>query len=193
MNHLTHILKSTFLLIALVGFVGTSIADDDKDKKNNGDKPSKSSTQKDSVLLDIDVDAPDTDDTLVFEDWDTPGSGDDIGANENQVAIGLNLNVNDSKDPLKDAFGDMLADKISSMVKPDYTVEFTVYPNPTVSQLQIRTYNIPNSIRVSDIMGRTYISSSFSSEIGVAELPTGTYVIQLVYDDHIESRKFVKN
>ncbi len=175
----------------MVGFANASMAGDDKDKKKNSNQPSKTS-KCDSTLLDVDIDAPDTEDTLVFEDWDNPDGGGTIGTDPSHVASGFNLDAKHSGMHDSRNFNNAMLDKLKDF-KKDYEVSFTVYPNPTVSRLNIRTDNIPNDIRVSDIMGRVHLISSYTTEISVGDLPTGTYVIQLVYNDHIESRKFVKN
>jgi hypothetical protein len=84
-----------------------------------------------------------------------------------------------------------LTDRFTPL-KNEYLVDFTLYPNPTVNELHLKTTNIPKSLTIIDLTGKQHTISSYSDNIDVSILTPGTYFIQLIYPDHIESRKFIK-
>ena len=73
--------------------------------------------------------------------------------------------------------------------------QFTIFPNPTAHNITItNTDNTKiNSYRILDIQGRFVQQNLFSNSISVAELETGTYLIQLFSDNELVGiEKFVK-
>ena len=183
------------LLYALLLTVLTSISlladwDDDRDKKR---KTVKNQTSKsDSIqFLNDDIDLQEQDDTLVFEDWDS--SDGDAGVSTISVELGskpAEISAN-STETLLDNMLSSLTDRFTPL-KNEYLVDFTLYPNPTVNELHLKTTNIPKSLTIIDLTGKQHTISSYSDTIDVSILTPGTYFIQLIYPDHIESRKFIK-
>jgi len=183
------------LLYALLLTVLTSISlladwDDDRDKKR---KTVKNQTSKsDSIqFLNDDIDLQEQDDTLVFEDWDR--SDGDAGVSTISVELGskpAEISAN-STETLLDNMLSSLTDRFTPL-KNEYLVDFTLYPNPTVNELHLKTTNIPKSLTIIDLTGKQHTISSYSDNIDVSILTPGTYFIQLIYPDHIESRKFIK-
>jgi len=183
------------LLYALLLTVLTSISlladwDDDRDKKR---KTVKNQTSKsDSIqFLNDDIDLQEQDDTLVFEDWDS--SDGDAGVSTISVELGskpAEISAN-STETLLDNMLSSLTDRFTPL-KNEYLVDFTLYPNPTVNELHLKTTNIPKSLTIIDLTGKQHTISSYSDNIDVSILTPGTYFIQLIYPDHIESRKFIK-
>jgi len=183
------------LLYALLLTVLTSISlladwDDDRDKKR---KTVKNQTSKsDSIqFLNDDIDLQEQDDTLVFEDWDS--SDGDAGVSTISVELGskpAEISAN-STETLLDNVLSSLTDRFTPL-KNEYLVDFTLYPNPTVNELHLKTTNIPKSLTIIDLTGKQHTISSYSDNIDVSILTPGTYFIQLIYPDHIESRKFIK-
>jgi len=183
------------LLYALLLTVLTSISlladwDDDRDKKR---KTVKNQTSKsDSIqFLNDDIDLQEQDDTLVFEDWDS--SDGDAGVSTISVELGskpAEISAN-STETLLDNVLSSLTDRFTPL-KNEYLVDFTLYPNPTVNELHLKTTNIPKSLTIIDLTGKQHTISSYSDTIDVSILTPGTYFIQLIYPDHIESRKFIK-
>jgi len=183
------------LLYALLLTVLTSLSlladwDDDRDKKR---KTVKNQTSKsDSIqFVNDDIDLQKQDDTLVFEDWDS--SDGDAGVRTISVELGskpAEISAN-STETLLDNVLSSLTDRFTPL-KNEYLVDFTLYPNPTVNELHLKTTNIPKSLTIIDLTGKQHTISSYSDTIDVSILTPGTYFIQLIYPDHIESRKFIK-
>ena len=183
------------LVYALLLTVLTSLSlladwDDDRDKKR---KTVKNQTSKsDSIqFVNDDIDLQEQDDTLVFEDWDS--SDGYAGVRTISVELGskqAEISAN-STETLLDNVLSSLTD-IFTPLKNEYLVDFTLYPNPTVNELHLKTTNIPKSLTIIDLTGKQHTISSYSDTIDVSILTQGTYFIQLIYPDHIESRKFIK-
>ena len=183
------------LVYALLLTVLTSLSlladwDDDRDKKR---KTVKNQTSKsDSIqFVNDDIDLQEQDDTLVFEDWDS--SDGDAGVRTISVELGskpAEISAN-STETLLDNVLSSLTDRFTPL-KNEYLVDFTLYPNPTVNELHLKTTNIPKSLTIIDLTGKQHTISSYSDTIDVSILTPGTYFIQLIYHDHIESRKFIK-
>jgi hypothetical protein len=183
------------LVYALLLTVLTSLSlladwDDDRDKKR---KTVKNQTSKsDSIqFVNDDIDLQEQDDTLVFEDWDS--SDGDAGVSTISVELGskpAEISAN-STETLLDNVLSSLTDRFTPL-KNEYLVDFTLYPNPTVNELHLKTTNIPKSLTIIDLTGKQHTISSYSDNIDVSILTPGTYFIQLIYPDHIESRKFIK-
>jgi len=183
------------LVYALLLTVLTSLSlladwDDDRDKKR---KTVKNQTSKsDSIqFVNDDIDLQEQDDTLVFEDWDS--SDGDAGVSTISVELGskpAEISAN-STETLLDNMLSSLTDRFTPL-KNEYLVDFTLYPNPTVNELHLKTTNIPKSLTIIDLTGKQHTISSYSDTIDVSILTPGTYFIQLIYPDHIESRKFIK-
>ena len=183
------------LVYALLLTVLTSLSlladwDDDRDKKR---KTVKNQTSKsDSIqFVNDDIDLQEQDDTLVFEDWDS--SDGDAGVSTISVELGskpAEISAN-STETLLDNVLSSLTDRFTPL-KNEYLVDFILYPNPTVNELHLKTTNIPKSLTIIDLTGKQHTISSYSDTIDVSILTPGTYFIQLIYPDHIESRKFIK-
>ena len=178
------------LLTLLTSFSLLADWDDDRDKKR---KTVKNQTSKsDSIqFLNDDIDLQEQDDTLVFEDWDS--SDGDAGVSTISVELGskpAEISAN-STETLLDNMLSSLTDRFTPL-KNEYLVDFTLYPNPTVNELHLKTTNIPKSLTIIDLTGKQHTISSYSDTIDVSILTPGTYFIQLIYPDHIESRKFIK-
>ncbi len=194
MKRIDYFFKITTSIVLLLCFVGVSHAGggDDEDKKSNKQNIKAGIVKVNSTLINVEVEAIDQEDTLVFDDWEAP---EDIGLkNEREISfISEVTSGSNSKESMLENLGATLTENLAHLVKKEYKVEFTVYPNPTVNQLNIETETIPSEIRIIDITGRMHRSSYFQKQIDVQYLPTGTYFIQLIYFDHVESRKFIKS
>ncbi len=81
-------------------------------------------------------------------------------------------------------------------------VQMSVYPNPTTEglMLQIASKKAQQlQVRISDISGKTILAENWSLQVGennkslnVAHLPKGAYMVQLVDNQDIVSKKIVK-
>ncbi len=191
MDHKQNFKRFSFIVFILLGAFGIAYAGGDDDEKK-GDKKTKNQSiiKVDSVDSDRDIDIVDQEDTLVFDDWEIPG--DEFENEANKIADIGELNGNqgnsqsffDAKEKLVDySFG----------FKKEYKVDFTVFPNPSTSQINIKAAVDADAIRITDITGREHMNSGFTNQIDVVHLPVGTYFIQLIYNDHVESRKFIKS
>lgn len=183
------LLTSFLVLVALV-----ALAEEGKgDKKGNKNKHGATQVT-DTVEQVLDVKAANqVDDTLVFEDWDSPegggGTGDGDFKSSDDGGSGDGNGTGDNPNIQSDA--QTKEGRLTS--KPGYRVEFTIYPNPAVNKLTINPDVRPESFIIKDIQGRIFQKDNYLAHIDISELTTGTYFIQLVYaDQHIESRKFIK-
>jgi hypothetical protein len=194
------ITRLAICIIALVMSQGASFAksgdNKDKDKLENNDKNSIVS-KKDSVKIVIDINAAiHVDDTLVFEDWDGQEGGSDDDGRAGEADGGLN-EIGEKRNVFGSDINSEVTTKnesspFSETLHKEYQIEFKVYPNPTVDYITIQTNIIPRSIRITDITGKTHRDEGYSSKVDVAELPSGTYILSLIYADHIEARRFIK-
>ena len=187
-----HFNRLAFALLLTVLTTVISFADGDDDRDKNG-KPIKNQSSKadSSQFINDNIDLQEQDDTLVFEDWDS--SDGDAGVSSIYVDLSnkpTKLSSN-STEILLDNVLSRLTDQFTPL-KNEYTVDFTLYPNPTVNELHLKTANIPKSLIIIDLTGKQHILSSYNDVIDVSLLTPATYCIQLIYPDHIESRKFIK-
>lgn len=183
------------LCVVMMSCVSLAAGGDDDKEKNKGEKSNDkiTMTRADSIkagliLDDIEVQA---DDTLVFEDWENPseggiGTSGELSQNNAIGNRGSKFNNSSSMEAINFS-------TIAKSLKKEYRVEFTIYPNPTSEQLHIKPSITPNSIRIADITGKEHLASSFEQQVNVSMLPKGVYIIQLIYADHIEARKFIKS
>lgn len=197
LQNTSRILLSALSLLVVVSFSFAAGGEGDKDKEKKGTKNSKKTeTTIDSSDIQKKLDIPavqnQTDDTLVYEDWDDNGNGggDDDGQS-NGIYIGepgIGVNNNDFE---KHQYSSL--EEVTEVFKKTYRVEFDIYPNPVVSELHIKPEHAPQSLQVTNIVGKVYKQEAYTPVLSVADLAAGTYFIQLVYPDrHVESRKFIK-
>lgn len=171
-------------VLLLFGFIAN--ADNEKGRKDRSDQDEKEividSISGDTLYFEINH----NDDTLVFEDWE--GSNTRITDN-NSVVSGKQ----DNKGPENDVNG--ISESIGGILtnaKKRYEVSFTVYPNPVCNELHIQAVNTPQEIKVFSLNGKQMDMGSQMDVIDVRGYENGIYLIELIYPDHIESRKFVK-
>lgn len=185
--------------LTLVLVVGVSLAGD-KDKNGqpkNGQPSKKSSVKTDSIhFVNVGKDLIEQDDTLVFEDWDSSDEDNDDGTISVQLEKApINLTFSTPHDVFETLKEHTLpdVDEVILNKNREYVVEFTLFPNPTINELHIKTNKAPKNMVIADLSGKEHIASSYTNTIDVAFLPTGIYVLQLIFPDHIECRKFIKN
>jgi hypothetical protein len=197
MNNKIYFFKYALAALCVVFVAELSLAeggDKGKDKSDNQNKPN--ATKVDSVAADFTIDAAKQDDTLVFEEWERPsgGSGEDgFKLLLKNKSVFSECGTSSSLELAACQFSSM--GNTNESLPPKVTspaVDFKLFPNPTVNELHLTLMEIPTSLRVADITGKEHISMSYTSTVQVSHLPTGTYFIQLIYSDHIESRKFIK-
>lgn len=83
----------------------------------------------------------------------------------------------------------------ASSVQDVSVTEVSVFPNPVGSQLQVTSGKAANRMLIYDCTGRVVISSNISSDIyemNVEELRAGVYFIELLFDNQVIRRKFIK-
>jgi hypothetical protein len=191
------ITRITVCIIALVMCTGFSFAkggdDDEKDKLK--EKENTSLVKTDSIHIDINA-AHHVDDTLVFEDWDGQdgGSDDDGGIGQsNEGSADLDGDNNGFEyGVLNEANSENPKEFYDQVFRKEYRVEFTIYPNPTTEHITIKANITPQSLRIIDMTGKTHREEGYSSRIDVTDLPSGTYILNLIYADHLEARRFIK-
>jgi hypothetical protein len=179
------------LLLALLASANSYAGgDDERDKKG---KPIKNqATRADSIqFINDNIDLQEQDDTLVFEDWDSSDGDDEVSSIYVDLGTKPDKLSGNSTEALKEKKRSSLTDRFTSL-KNEHLVDFTLYPNPTVSELYLKTTKTPNSFIITDLTGKQHILSYYSDVINVSHLSPGTYYIQLVYPDHLESSMFIK-
>ena len=185
--------KIGILLIAMLACT-FAFAGDEEGKDKNKDSISGTShgikiINPDSLTKDkIDI-AVSNDDTLVFEDWEEP---DDAGTDNSGIAPDGDMDGDGVND---DAMATDAAGIIGNFLQSResrYQVSFQVYPNPTSDVIHIKTNTNPQLVEVKNMMGETLYMSDSTDPIDVSGQASGTYLINLVYHDHIETVKFVK-
>jgi hypothetical protein len=73
------------------------------------------------------------------------------------------------------------------------SANFSLYPNPTSSQLFIESDITIDKIEILDISGRavkTIVKPSYS--IDVSDIPKGIYFLRLTTKDRVHTQKFIK-
>ena len=188
--------RFTLLAFSMLLMVGVSFAEggDDDDKKGD-DKSGKDEivlAGEDSVANDDDdIDIINQgDDTLVYEDWDH--TEDDLSGGDSHSKVARDGQSDYQFNPFsRQTITTELFNQINPL-KREYRVEFTVFPNPSIDKININLEREPTSIRIADITGKEHIVSPFTPTVDVSHLGVGTYFIQLIYTDHVESRMFIK-
>ena len=71
------------------------------------------------------------------------------------------------------------------------TLDLVVYPNPTSGSLHVSTDAMVEKIQVFSVNGQLLITE-FQSEINLAELNTGSYLLQITTSKGITSRRVAK-
>jgi hypothetical protein len=77
--------------------------------------------------------------------------------------------------------------------------DFTIYPNPTSSNLNILVNQVgPYQINIRDINGREVVSTNMDSSsdthtINITPFAAGFYIITLTHNDFISTKKFIIN
>ncbi len=183
-------MQKSILLSLLLRFVfsGQLLADNE-----NGEKSKQKEDKKHLVIIDSSMKGHikhminQKDDTLVFEDWDDP----DIKQGDNSTIDdgGSYGNGGINADKVNHLVGDVLA----AHRKEKYKAEFQIFPNPAVSVLHLRLLHEPSEVRIINLSGESIQVEQVANQIDVSSLSRGIYFIQLVYPDHIESKKFVKS
>jgi hypothetical protein len=94
------------------------------------------------------------------------------------------------------------AEMTSSVNELANAVQISVYPNPTTEgvMLQVASKKAQQlQVRISDISGKTIVAENWSLQVGdnsknlnVAHLPKGAYMVQLVDNQDIVSKKIIK-
>lgn len=72
-------------------------------------------------------------------------------------------------------------------------VAMSVFPNPTVETLFIKSEAQVQSYTISTLLGQTVLSGNATNEIDVADLPVGTYTITVFAEEGNKVMKFVKS
>ncbi|MFB1013209.1 MAG: T9SS type A sorting domain-containing protein [Bacteroidia bacterium] len=187
--------RFTLLAFSMLLMVGVSFAeggdDDDKKGDDKSDKDAIVLAEEDSVANDDDdIDIINQgDDTLVYEDWDH--TEDDLSGGDSNGKVARVGQSDYHFNPYSRQATTELLDQINPL-KKEYRVAFTVFPNPTIDKININPEREPTSIRIADITGKEHMVSPFTPTLDVSHLGVGTYFIQLIYTDHVESRKFIK-
>ena len=70
--------------------------------------------------------------------------------------------------------------------------DFLVYPNPTNSELNIRSNNFIDGVEVFSLTGKSILKSS-SETVDVSHLSAGTYFISVKTTSGLRVTKFIKN
>jgi hypothetical protein len=71
---------------------------------------------------------------------------------------------------------------------------FSLYPNPTNSELNIKSELLKNNfnIKITNVLGAIVLSAKNTKKIDVSNLPMGMYFIQIEQDNYSLTKKFLK-
>ena len=198
MKKLENIAYKAFCLLIILCVIDTvSFAQSGKNLESitvyaNDNDSTGNLTHLDSIIVDVDLENEvEVDDTLVFEDWEeVKDKREWVDSSELELK---NL-VYDfiSEDNSEESADGKDRSPVQNRWNNALDVQVTLYPNPAVNALHIQADIAPITLRIIDIAGKEYIISNFAIEVNITELPIGTYVIQLIYKEHVESRKFIK-
>ncbi|MFY0644096.1 MAG: T9SS type A sorting domain-containing protein [Bacteroidia bacterium] len=181
-------LKRIFFFSLTLLMASLVFADNKKGVKKNGDKQDEDKViVVDSTLVDLDKERCDeNDDTLVFEDWDDPNKA----PSDNSM-----IQDGDSESDQGEQSLELpaLLDKVTAYREKRYETNFELYPNPATHVLNIQVDDMPERIQVVSLSGASVIEISGLNQIDVSGLQSGIYFVQLVYANHIETKKFVKS
>ena len=184
--------KKIFIIVfgmALAMNASSFFGDDEKDKKaKRGNTEELSEGEEESDTSRIEDRQKQADDTLVFEDWDQP-DGNSKGEAPNIIA-GANSPLGGGDQPAYSA-GEIV-DALRGYNDHKYEVNFTLYPNPAISTLNIAFDNTPDVVRIYSITGTLMFEEAGVESVDVSGFTPGTYIVQLVYHDHVETAKFIK-
>ncbi len=187
--------SATIICLVVMANQVSAYGDDEDDKNKNGKKPSRSisaiDTSKASELFDLGQGIINVDDTLVFEDWENPGNGGGQGDDINSEGS-IDSDFDNNEDGIRLSKGITSQETVSKNSYAQFKVNFSIYPNPVMRTLHINPEITPSIIRIADLQGREHYRNEFTTQVDIYDLPAGTYFIQLVYDDHVESRRFLK-
>jgi len=174
-------------LYILIAFAALSVNAITGDDEKNGDKPKdKDKIVKTDTIINVDINKA-VDDTLVFEDWENP----DGNINDNSgttVCIALYPTTFQSINPSNN--------KVEPNEPPkevENYIEVKVFPNPTTDILFFTSKEEVTAIRILSISGELQNVKILPQSVDVSNLPQGTYFIQLIFTNRIESRKFIKS
>ena len=178
-------IKSILSIVFVIGFVNLGFADNEirKDKAGDERKTCKiDSITGDTLIFEMDQ----CDDTLVFDDW------------EGSVCVNQDRSVK-SIDRICDFAVQALSNQSNSDGVETPTnlesslFEISIFPNPVASELHIEVSEIPSLIRIINMSGVELLNIDYKETIDLSFFEAGMYIIEIVYDKHIESKKFVKS
>lgn len=88
---------------------------------------------------------------------------------------------------------------LSGLNDPDFSENFSIYPNPATAEINLQIKNIaaaPSTISILNSLGEIVYSKAISNElnstIDVSRLPSGVYVLQVQDQKNVSSGKFIK-
>jgi len=74
----------------------------------------------------------------------------------------------------------------------DKPLTWSIYPNPSSSFISIGGINgVVQSIQLFNLAGELVGNAEDPNQISIQHLPSGTYILRLIIDDHVEQAKFI--
>jgi len=78
---------------------------------------------------------------------------------------------------------------VIEIIKP---IKWSIFPNPTSDYLTLKGVGeTMKSIHIVNINGQSVKELEFTNQIDIMDLPSGTYIIRLINDNHVEQKKFI--
>lgn len=168
------------LVLMLSQFAFADNENGEEGRSGNDDKAVRiDSVSGDTIYIEIDQ----VDDTLVFEDWEEPGKPSN--SNENVMPTEEDDEDNGVQAGLHSDEG-LVSEEIESHIG------LKIYPNPVVSELHIQSDVPADNIKVTSMSGEVILLSEHTKTIDVRAYKSGLYFIELIFNDHTETMKFVK-
>jgi len=82
--------------------------------------------------------------------------------------------------------------QIVGVTEVDKPIEWSIFPNPTSNYLTLKGLNEAiKSIQIVNLKGQLVKELEFTNQINIMDLSTGTYIIRLINDKHVEQKKFI--
>ncbi|MEG1591593.1 MAG: T9SS type A sorting domain-containing protein, partial [Chryseobacterium sp.] len=71
--------------------------------------------------------------------------------------------------------------------------EFSIYPNPAHDIIYLKNISNAKSFVITDLSGRIVMKDSLNKDfINIQNLTSGTYILELITKEKIQSLKFIK-
>ena len=89
--------------------------------------------------------------------------------------------------------GKWATDPFVGIEQPSNSKHYTLYPNPSLGELTLRSASVNAMIRLFDLQGRLVKEMSGASSYSLKELPSALYLVQIIEGNTISTSRWLKN